>query len=84
MGESKGGRGGSEAFEPTRVLRQLADDYSAAGISVASISMQRVTEGVFAVSVQEHGAQEAETFFVRTGHDQSLKDQASPLRGKQP
>jgi hypothetical protein len=40
------------------------DDYKSQGIEVAEIRIQRVTEGLHAVEVLEHGQQDPERYFL--------------------
>lgn len=73
MGKSKGG--GEEAARPTTsdvaayVARGLAQEKREPG----EVKVQRITEGVFAVSVTMHGESEPETYFLNTNESQALE-----------
>jgi hypothetical protein len=66
MGESKEGEGRGRSPNTDQVLRQLVADYSQQGIVIGEIRLQRITTGVFACTVLEHGGYPPERFIVTT------------------
>jgi hypothetical protein len=66
MGESKRGGGSGRRPRADQVLRQLVADYSSQGVDVAEIRAQRITQGVYAIEVHEHGGGDPERFFLAT------------------
>jgi len=67
MGKRKGG--GEEAAQPTttQVISLLQRELANEKREPAEIRVQRVTAGLFSVTVQAHGEPEAETYFLRIG-----------------
>lgn len=75
MGKSKGG--GEEAARPTTVaiIRHLAQQLKEDKREPASIRVQRVTEGLYAVEIVAHGEQDPEAYMLRlTGERPALDD----------
>jgi hypothetical protein len=67
MGESSGGEGGGRRPTTAKVAAALAAECSKDNRPVSSISVQFVTEGLYAVEVLERGSAEPERFFLTHG-----------------
>jgi hypothetical protein len=64
MGESKRGEGSGRRPRADQVIRRLVAEYSSQGIQIGEIKVQRITSGLFAVDIFEHGGYPPERFIL--------------------
>lgn len=70
FGGMEGGR--EEGASPTtdQIARAVAREAISDGRDVATVLVQRITDGLFAVSITVHGENAPESFFYRVDEDE--------------